>query len=705
MTKLATANRSMNNMNKNTQKHIADVKGAGRMVLKTVRRQSKPVLAVGSLMIVAGSAMAQKLEPPPFDVINRHQVNLMSGTAAPTFVDVSIGGDFGLSHSVTTAASDFVNFEAGYGPLGPRDKYFGRISKEVKHKPSENNSTWVMAMKAVSPDGGHDFAIGPGCTRDAAGNVLTYNTFTSHSGDPRHLLEYSSDKKGLVWTRPDGTQVVYYSPGGCFTPAPYAAAGAPSEIGFGSISHIEYPNGFRIQITAGDSVVREVKTNTGFQLTYIFVARTEPADRYLGASQTSQPWAPMTYDSMWGSAVPAYVVAINNTVDFCGSQPSGAFASVAAACPGLTKEWRSVAYSWPVGMPRVAYLTDRTTTFTITDALGGVTKYIHKPFLGTLQSNPQPQYLSRLYQTQKASSESPDVTYDYSTKAVADIGTFMPIYIAGPQAQLSQSAQNTTDTIGYTIGASGGPGTTLNGSGGREGNLSIKTNNTFGTFRVDIWDKVINFEQQQANKLTSIYRKTDGVTIDYGYDLRFNVNEVKENGVITSTALYPTTCSVTTRKTCNQPIWTKDAKGNQTDYEYDANSGHITRVRMPAGQNGVRPEIRYEYQPKYAFYKRSAGGAAQQADTPLYLKTKEIKCSVAAMSATGTCVSGGINDAVITEYEYGAPGVANNLLLRGVSITGKSSGVMQTRRICYSYDIYGNKIGETKPEAGLASCN
>ena len=694
-------------MNKNTQKHNADVKGAGRMVLKTVRQQSKPVLAMGSLLIVAGSAMAQKLEPPPFDVINRHQVNLMSGTAAPTFVDVSIGGANGLAHSVTTAASDFVNFEAGYGPLGPRDKYFGRISKTVHHQPSPDINTWVMVMRTVSHDGGHDFAIDQGCSRDTAGNVLAYNTFTSYDGDPRHLLEYSSDKNSLVWTRPDGTQVVYQSPGGCFTPSPYSAAGAPSEIGFGSISHIEYPNGFRIQIAAGDGVVREVKTNAGYQLTYIFVARPEPSDRYLGVSEASQPWAPQTYDTMWGSSVPAYVVAINNAFEFCGAQSAGAFTSVAAACPALTEIWPSVAYSWPVGMPRVAYLTDRTTTFEIKDALGVVTKYIHKPFLGTLQSNPKPWYYSRLYQVRKGGSDIPDITYDYVTKAVADISSWYPLYIAGAEAQLNKSEQNNTDTIGYAIGVSGGPGTNVNGSGGKEGNLSIKSNNTNGTFQVDLWDKTVNSEQRQTNRLTSIYRKTDGVTVEYGYDLRFNINEIKENGVVISTALYPTSCSITTRKTCNQPIWTKDAKGNQTDYEYDANSGQVTRIRMPANSTGRRPELRYEYQAKFAFYKRSARGAVQQADSPIYLKTKEFKCTTSNMAATGTlCVLSGINDTITTEYDYGLPGVANNLSLRGVSVTARYSGsTQQTRRTCYTYDIYGNKIGETKPEAGLASCN
>jgi hypothetical protein len=43
-------------------------------------------------------------------------------------------------------------------------------------------------------------------------------------------------------------------------------------------------------------------------------------------------------------------------------------------------------------------------------------------------------------------------------------------------------------------------------------------------------------------------------------------------------------------------------------------------VRFPADSGGIRPEIRYTYQAKYAYFK-TAGGAFQQAATPIYLLT------------------------------------------------------------------------------------
>lgn len=659
-------------------------------------------------MLLAGPASAGNLEPPPYNVMNRHHVNLMSGTVAPRFTDVSIGGETGLSHWVTTANSDFVNFEAGYGPLGPRDKFFGRIVKAIHHKPSPTMSTWVTVMRAVSFDGSHDFTINPGCSTDSSGNVLSYNTFTSYDGDPRHLLEYTSDRKGLIWTKPDGTRVFYDAPftarpGQCFT-APFN-----TELQGYGISRIEYPNGFTITGGSAENIPGEVKTNTGFQLTYVYVKRQEP-DRYYGAPQAEQPWAPQTWDTMWSTSVPTYVVAINNTVDYCTGKPADFYASLDAACPGLTRTWPHATYNWPEGMPRVAYLTDRTTTFTITDATGGVTKYVHKPFRSTLESNQTEDYVPRLHEIQSARSEVPDVTYDYLTSATGmiDVGNDVvpgyPVYIAGAPALLKGSVRNGSDTMGYTIGAPYGQGgMSINAAGAREGNLSVKTNHTFGTFEIDMWDKTISFEQRQSNKLSTIYRKTDGVTVGYLYDDRYNITQVTENGVVTQSALYPTSCTAATRKTCNQPIWTKDGKGNQTDYAYDPNSGQVTQVRMPADRNNVRPEIRYEYQPKYAFYMRSPGGRLQKADTPIHLLTRERKCLTGAMSEDGSCAKGPA-DAVLTEYDYGPDEVASNLLLRGVAVTAYVDGASQTRRTCYSYDIYGNRIGETRPQANLNSC-
>lgn len=675
--------------------------GADRMASQLTSQLLKFVFIAGAMAIFARGASAQSLEPPPFDVINRHQVNMMSGTAAPKFTDLSIGGELGLTHWITTANSDFVNYEAGYGPMGPRHKFYGRITRTVFYKPSENIDNWIIVMRAGSFDGSHDFKINPGCTMDSAGNVTSFNTFVSQTGDPRHILEYTDNKKGLVWTRPDGTRVVYDEqfggPPGCFTPQ------WTGDLQGWGISRIEYPNGFTIFGGGADRQL-EVHTNSGYQFTYIYVSRQEVASDY-GAPQASQPWAVSAADPHWGSNVPSYVIAINNAIDYCAPRQSGFFASATDACPGLTQTWPFVSYSWPVGMPRVAYLTDRTTTFTVKDAMGRTTKYIHKPFRSTIASSTE-RYIPRLYQVQSAGSDVADVTYDYSTESAGAIGAagWIPVYIPGPPARLKTSTRNVTDVGGYLLGSPYGQGgMSVNSGPGQSGALRIYTNHSYGTFQIDMWDKLILLEQHPSNRLTSVIRSTDGVRVDYGYDDRFNINQIKENDVVVSSAFYPSTCSVATRKTCNKPTWVKDAAGNRTDYEYDANSGQVTHVMMPADKNGVRPEIRYEYQPKYAYYKRSSGGAIQQSDTPIYLLTKEKKCLTSVMGPMSSCAAGAA-DAVLTEYDYGPAGVGNNLSLRGIAVTAYADNVSQTRRTCYSYDSYGNRISETKPQAGLTTC-
>jgi YD repeat-containing protein len=62
----------------------------------------------------------------------------------------------------------------------------------------------------------------------------------------------------------------------------------------------------------------------------------------------------------------------------------------------------------------------------------------------------------------------------------------------------------------------------------------------------------------------------------------------------------------------------------------------------------------------------------------------------------------GAGDEVVTDYDYGPDAAANNLLLRGQSVTADGT----TLRTCFAYDGLGRKISETSPNgtAGLAAC-
>ena len=200
-------------------------------------------------------------------------------------------------------------------------------------------------------------------------------------------------------------------------------------------------------------------------------------------------------------------------------------------------------------------------------------------------------------------------------------------------------------------------------------------------------------------KPTSVtYPEGNGLSISYG--VRTNptlVTEIPKPGSTqpsrSTRAGYPASC--TSLKTCNQPDWTRDAKDNQTDYTYSVDHGGVRTVTGPA-VDGVRPQTRYTYAQRYAWFKNGAGSYVQAAD-PIWVLTQESFCRNSASTGTG-CTDA--NDEVVTSYEYGPNTGPNNLQLRGVATAADG----QTLRTCYSYDDRGNRISETKPRAALTSC-
>jgi hypothetical protein len=168
-------------------------------------------------------------------------------------------------------------------------------------------------------------------------------------------------------------------------------------------------------------------------------------------------------------------------------------------------------------------------------------------------------------------------------------------------------------------------------------------------------------------------------------------------------ASFPTSCTPATRKTCNQATWIRDARGNVTDYTYHEPSGGVSTVTLPAARPGrPRAQTRYEYEQKSAHYFN--GGAGKITGTPIWMKVSERYCINSAYTdntpdgnpLNGSCADG---DEVITRYEYNH----DNLLMTGMTVTSPPPN-STTLRTCFRYDIYGNQIGKTEPNANLSSC-
>lgn len=205
----------------------------------------------------------------------------------------------------------------------------------------------------------------------------------------------------------------------------------------------------------------------------------------------------------------------------------------------------------------------------------------------------------------------------------------------------------------------------------------------------------------QASIANPVIRQVDadGAITTFGYDGRNNVTTVTQNPSsgsappLVRTASYPTSC--TTLLTCNKPDYVIDANGNRTDYSYDSQHGGVLTETGPA-VNGIRPQKRYTYVQRYAWYL-NAGGAMTRDARPVWLLASESYCRTGASSGSGCAIAG---DEVLTTYDYGPDSGPNNLLLRGVSIMADG----RTLRTCYGHDRYGHKIWERSPNAGMTSC-
>jgi len=98
--------------------------------------------------------------------------------------------------------------------------------------------------------------------------------------------------------------------------------------------------------------------------------------------------------------------------------------------------------------------------------------------------------------------------------------------------------------------------------------------------------------------------RQEGDTTGYTYDARGNLTQITNTGkdkisTIATSANFDTTC--TYRAKCNQPNYTIDGKGYETNYSYNTSTGQISSIIRPTGANGLRPETDFSYTSLYAW--------------------------------------------------------------------------------------------------------
>lgn len=662
------------------------------------KMSTKVFIAVVCAAMMSNMSLAEGLAPPPISLMDRNGVNMASGTVAPRQMDISIGGNLGLAHTITPYGNEFSNFE-GEGPLGYREKFNGGLYKTWHHKSSTGfPEQWVL--RVYDDSSSTDFRINSDAQTFTALKDANYTlTFvTNKTLEPGVVPNFT----GFIYTKPDGTAVFYPMASQNFT----GDGNVGSSSNRARMTNILYPNGLLVSIdsyrqaTGTGDPVGNVSTNTGFQLKYIYSRIGTP-------DGVPDAYGPYASDLNWSAALPKYIAGINNAIDYCtpASNEFIADRTLATVCPGLTKTWPQVTYTWPAGMPRAMYTGP--STFKVTDAAGRITEYRHTNFStyaagvynGSYHSTP------RLTQIYDATANVVKMNYEYDNGELqVQNQPLMPWYLAGPIGVLKRAWLG-NDSTGYGIGHRINQYNveSANSSGPYKAITDVKFYSPFGISSINAWDQYIEFDSKDyTNRVVKVVKGFGGGTIVPGYDARGNVISSNHDGAITTADGYQD-CNLTNYKTCSKATWIKDPNGNQTDYTYHLASGQIQTVTGPADKFGIRPQTRYYYEQKYAWFK-NASGSFQRANSPLWLLTKESKCRTTAAGGLGCVV--GLTDEVVTEYDYGPASGPNNLWLRAVTVTAWSNGERNSRVTCYSYDIYGNRIGETKPRAGLtaASC-
>ena len=255
-----------------------------------------------------------------------------------------------------------------------------------------------------------------------------------------------------------------------------------------------------------------------------------------------------------------------------------------------------------------------------------------------------------------AASDSTSVTYNNSTSVVSSVTS------DGVATSYSRSVSGSTATMTVTNALSQVMTIVSNLTVGRPTSVTNALSQTTG-FQYDGYSRLTETALPEGNKAVTVYDARGNVT-----STTLKAKAGSGLADIVTTASYAATC--TNPATCNSPNWTKDAKGNQTDYTYDTTHGGVLTVTAPADAGGVRPQTRYNY--------TLTGG--------VYLLT-----------GTSTCQSGSSCVGTATEAKT-TVGYDSNL--RPTTVTQSAGDGSITATTTATYDVIGNVKTVDGPLAG-----
>ncbi|TCM12142.1 RHS repeat-associated protein [Novosphingobium sp. PhB165] len=568
------------------------------------------------------------------------QAQTDDGTAAPVRfkidengVNVATGKQSSASTVLSIGAGDSQLTYALNGGLGPDQSYDLRI-----YGTGTGSST--VSAEYLGADG-----------RASMRFSRSGSTFTALDGEGATLVLNGST---YVLTLADGTSYTWG----------YTATSTPG-FQLQRLTKIAYPNNREINLqwmttsycqnvdtacNASQYVyltrLQSVTSSDGYQLHYEYLKNDDPT-----TSLNALSWRQLQR-----------VDAINLAIDYCPP---------AQGTCAYSQTWPSVTMSASPISPTTSAtdLLGRTTSVTNTSDAQGAYTLFQRP--GASSANKTVRYDSSL---RVKSVVVEDLTYQY---AFSLSGTTMTMVRTNPDQTIRTIVSDTN--VGLPTSVTD-----------EAGNVTRYIYDSYGRLQYAI------SPEGKMNGSTP----TAGYT-QYEYDTRGNVvktTQVAKEGSglpnLVTSAGYP---SCTTGASCNQPSWTKDALGRQTDYTYDATHGGVLSVTQPADPSGVRPQLRYTYTPMQAYFKNSAGSVVASG-IGRYVLTGQSTCLSASSTDPANCVGTANERKSTVDYGPQSAGTANNLLVRSSTIAAGDGSLSATT--AYTYDNVGNVIAVDGPLAG-----
>lgn len=378
--------------------------------------------------------------------------------------------------------------------------------------------------------------------------------------------------------------------------------------------------------------VEAVTNNRGYMIKFIYASDNPP-----------EPPANMG----WLRRTEA--IGINLAVDYCNPGLN--------ACTGLTQDWPRVTYQLDVlggGIEGVTDQSGRTTSYTYSSGLSGI---------------------------EYPGSTSDDVAVTYTSGRVASVA------VAGSTWTYAYSDSGSTRTV--TTTNPGSPASTTEA-------VSNQTTGRLTSFQNELGD-VTSYQYDGQRRLTRA-TNPEGNYTQYAYDGRGNVITVTHvakagSGLanIVVSAAYPSSCS--NPLTCNQPTSITDARGNTTDFTYDAGHGGVLTITEPAPTTGAaRPQTRFTYWTTRAWY-HTAPGTISSAPTEVTLP-RETRACVSGSSCTDAA-----NEVVATIF-YGSGGTTSPTNRLPTSINQRSGTSSVSASVGLTYTPNGDIASVDGPLSG-----